>query len=203
MLSDEKKGESLLRLMEQHWLHCRHIEYERSWFMIYYAIAVTGGSISSISLSDSNLSTIFIGSSSISWLFYFILLFTFFGFFQNLRWSQAFEKHRITVNSLVIEIIKVFNLQVSDRDLLTMKIPPMEGLWKVKGIFRTRYLFPLFYLSILILFVVFFEGGVRYGASVALIIALILGFRARASFKRLDTDDKDLWSYNSISRSGK
>ncbi len=180
ILQDEEKAKTLLKLAEQHWLHCRHIETERSWFMIYYAIVITGGSISSITIKNFNL----------SWLLYFIIVFTFFGFFQNIRWSYAFECHRMRVNLFLIRIDQIYHLPINNKDLLTMKIPSMKGLWRAKGILRTRYLFPLFYFIVLILFAISFQGAARYGAVLTLIIAFILGIRARLSFKELDATEK-------------
>lgn len=178
VLHDEMKTEILLKLMEQHWQHCRHIENERGWFMVYYAIAVTGGLVSSIRA----------GEFYFSWIFYFILIFTFFGFYQNIRWSYAFESHRIRVNSLIMKIQKTCLLPIDNIQLPTMEIEPME-FWEFKGILRTRYLFPLFYYVILILFVVFFQGWMQYIAFVVLIVASSLGFKSRSSFKKLDDED--------------
>jgi hypothetical protein len=186
-LHDEMKTEILLRLMEQHWQHCRHIENERGWFMVYYAIAVTGGLVSSMG-SEIDFSLIGSGNFDLSWIFYFILIFTFFGFSQNIRWSYAFESHRIRVNSLIMKIQKTCLLSIDNIQLPTMEIEPME-FWEFKGIFRTRYLFPLFYYVILILCVVFFQGWMQYMAVVALIIASSLGYKSRSSFKKLDDED--------------
>jgi hypothetical protein len=155
-----------LKLIEHHWLHCRHIENERGWFMIYYVIAIAGGSI--YSLSPENFIS--------PWFPYFVILFTFFGFYQTLRWSYAFENHRNNVNSLIIEI---------GEKLPTMDIPPLR-LWKAGIVFRTRYLFPLFYLIILMIFAFLFQGKIKCYAISALIIALFVGIGAILSFRDLD-----------------
>ena len=141
-----KHADSLGVLLEQHWLHCRHLESERSWFMNAYAVVV-GGVAAFISTTELKPSPILV------FLVGFIIVFTFVGFFLTTRWTYSFECHRKKVN----ELSRILWL-VSGRNELfdpTMDIPAMYILpgsnWFSKIVnewFRTRYWFPLFYLLI-------------------------------------------------------
>ena len=146
---DHEEAENLRKLLEQHWLHCRHLESERAWFMSVYA-AITGGILA------------FMAQRGFEppWPLYFLIVLTFFGFFHTIRWIHAFEYHRKWVNVFAKAIwsksgatdrVKVDSKEKEP----TMEIPEMR-LWIFKGLFRTRYWFPLFYFSFLISFVIFF-----------------------------------------------
>lgn len=143
--------------------------------MIYYCIAVTGGSISTLAIGDMNT----------TWLNCFVLLFTFFGFYQNLRWSFAFECHRNRVNSLIRTIEGMYPSSDKKIVLPTVEIEPME-LWIFGALLRTRYMFSLFYFMILILFLVVFQGEIRFLASFILVIASLLILGSILSFDKLD-----------------
>jgi hypothetical protein len=86
----EEKNKTLRELLRQHWLHCRHIETERAWFMNVFAI-VTGGIIA-YAFKDSKIEL---------WPIYFLIAFTVIGLLLNIRWKQAFNHHRDKVKATV------------------------------------------------------------------------------------------------------
>jgi predicted dehydrogenase len=126
-------------------------------------------------------------------LFAFLIVFTFVGFFLTTRWIYAFECHRIRVNRLA----NILWLESGSKARLdpTMDIPAIsvlpESICKIRipgalrgiinELFRTRYWFALFYLFILIGLVIFSSiGYVRQNFSVWLLVlasvALVFGF---------------------------
>jgi len=160
--------ENVRKLLEQHWLHCRHLESERAWFMSVYAV-ITGGVLAFMAQRGSET----LGGLQILWPLYFLIVLTFFGFFHTTRWTYAFECHRKRVNSFARIIWS--NSEIDP----TMEIPPMEiplpkKLAKVKGVFKTRYWFPAFYFVVLVLFAFLFPP-LRWWAIGSLAIALWLG----------------------------
>jgi predicted dehydrogenase len=180
----EQTQENLRKLLEQHWLHCRHLESERSWFMNAYAVVV-GGVVAFIIGGELKPSLIFY------FLFAFLVIFTFVGFFLTTRWTYAFEYHRIRVNKLA----KILWLESGSKASLdpTMDIPAIHILpeficgiripdscrRRVDDLFRTRYWFALFYLFILIGLLIFsIIGCVRHDFSVWLLVlaGIALGF---------------------------
>lgn len=162
---------NLQRLMEQHWLHCRHLESERAWFMKVYVI-ITGGVLAFISDQGKFISPL---------LLHLIMIFTLFGFFLTIRWIHAFEYHRNTVNLLIETIFKDYNPPGEDKDFLNMNIPAMN-LPVFRKVFKTKYLFPLFYVFALILFSLFavHQNQMHWAVFIALmaiIIFLLVGFK--------------------------
>lgn len=188
---NREKAENLRKLLEQHWLHCRHLESERAWFMSIYA-AITGGVLAFTAQTGFEL----------TWPLYFLVMLTFFGFFHTIRWIYAFECHRAKVNEIA-RVIWSESKAPADIDP-TMDIPAMhilpESIWKKKtpeglkrtfnGIFRTRYWFPLFYLVILVGLVIlsFTVGFPAWGQGItiaALVIAFLLGVGWYFSLKEI------------------
>lgn len=194
MAQSNQKVENLRVLLEQHWLHCRHLESERAWFMNAYVVVV--GVVAAF-IAGRGL--------EISLPFYFLLsflvVFTFVGLFLTTRWIYAFECHRIRVNKLASILWLSCNVEVPLDP--TMEIPPLHVmprcLRKADEIFRTRYWFALFYLFILIGLVILSSVGYfRHNFSVWLLVlaglALIVGFcllrRWWISLARLDKPKK-------------
>lgn len=126
-------------------------------------------------------------------LFAFLIVFTFVGFFLTTRWIYAFECHRTRVNKLA----SILWLESGSKERLdpTMEIPPIsvlpESICRIRmpsalckiinELFRTRYWFALFYLFILIGLMIFSSiGYVRHNYSVWLLVlaglALVFGF---------------------------
>jgi hypothetical protein len=172
MAQSEQRVENLRTLLEQHWLHCRHLESERAWFMSIYG-GVAGGILAFITkASDTNLC---LNNFPLFYaLISFLIILTFFGFFLTLRWAFTFEEHRGRVEAILEEL----ELKLSGKGVdLTMDIP-REGFFKV---FNAKTLFPLFYLVVLIgitlvLFLVIPASAWIKGMSLAAsIIALCLG----------------------------
>ena len=124
--------ENVRKLLEQHWIHCRHLESERTWFLLAYI-----GSIASI------VGLIYF-RTELKWLIVIPILLTLLGFLLTKRWSDAFEKHRSSVNAL-ISMLQLKSDKSESVDL-TMDVPA-SPLFKL---FRTRRLFYLFYLLMLI-----------------------------------------------------
>lgn len=176
MAQSEQKVDNLRVLLEQHWLHCRHLESERAWFMNAYVVVV--GVVAAF-IAGRGL--------EISLPFYFLLsflvVFTFVGLFLTTRWIYAFECHRIRVNKLASIIWLSCNVEVPLDP--TMEIPPLHvmppRLRKADEIFRTRYWFALFYLFILIGLVIFSSiGHFRHNYSVWLLV--LAGIACAAAF---------------------
>jgi hypothetical protein len=175
MAQSEQKFENLRTLLEQHWLHCRHLESERAWFMSIYG-GVAGGILAFIAkASDTSLCL------NKFPLFYalisFLIVLTFFGFFLTLRWAFTFEEHRDRVKA-ILEELELSKLKFNGKEVdLTMNIP-REGFFKV---FNAKILFPLFYLVVLIgvtlvLFLVIpAPAWIKWASFAASIIALGLG----------------------------
>ncbi len=120
-----EKDANLRTLLEQHWLHCRHLESERAWFMSVYA-AITGGMLTYIFTSD----TIQL------WPLSFLIFLTFVGLLLNLRWIQAFEHHRRMTKETASKLGITAEVDV-----------PARHIWRI---LRTRFLFPSFYFIILV-----------------------------------------------------
>ncbi len=153
---DEQRAKNLRMLLEQHWLHCRHIESERAWFMSVYA-AITGGMLAYIFTNTND-------TKELPLLFLIVL--TFAGFILTSRWTYVFEFHREEVNALAVKLD--FESSVKPLVKPPMETPKMEILPKsicrlkiserlqnfinenTDKFFKTRYWFPLFYLIILV-----------------------------------------------------
>jgi predicted dehydrogenase len=146
----DEQLENLRELLRQHWNHCRHLESERAWFMNAFAVVVGGAMAFLIGMAVKDIDAL----ADIKFFQVFIVFLaglTFFGFFHTLRWTYAFECHRIKVNALA-EIIWGESQSKARVPLdPTMDIPPMEIKPKfIKGFFRTRHWFSLFYFVILL-----------------------------------------------------
>ena len=182
---ENEKAENLRELLRQHWLHCRHLESERAWFMSVYA-AITGGMFSFMAYTG--LQT--------SWPLYFLIGLTFFGFFHTIRWTYAFECHRKKVNELAWIVWLDSGVEVKSALDPTMEIPPMRIIpdsrcgKKINELFRTRYWFPLFYFFILVgLAILSCVAGLgvwcKVIASVASGIAFLIGVGWCFSLKKI------------------
>ena len=145
----EQTQQNLQKLLEMHWLHCQHLESERAQFMQVYAAIIAGMAagfgylISTTSLGTDHL---------VQYVLLFLMALTLVGLFLTLRWDYAFECHRKRVNA--IAGIMWFNCSLPLSTDPTMNIPPLRAmpgrLRRVDGALKTRYLFPLFYLCVLI-----------------------------------------------------
>jgi uncharacterized membrane protein len=120
-----QRDANLRTLLEQHWLHARHIESERAWFMSVYA-AITGGILTYMSASD----------AAGLWPICFLIALTLVGLCLTIRWKQAFEHHRNKIE----ETAKSLNM-AADVDVQARHV------WKM---LRTRYLFSSFYFIVLV-----------------------------------------------------
>ena len=122
---ENEKAQNLRTLLEQHWLHCRHVETERAWFMNVYAL-ITGGVVTYAFTTDKvNL-----------WPIYFLMAFTIIGLLLAFRWKHAFEYHMKKVKETATELGITVDLQI-----------PTNCFWKIFG---TRRLFIYFYCLVLV-----------------------------------------------------
>lgn len=187
MTSSEQKAENISKLLEQHWLHCRHLETERALFMSIYG-AVVGGILAFMAkgLDISQNSNIFIA------LALFLIGLTTVGFFHTLRWIHSFEYHRSKVNELINilwSMSKVNAMLDPSMDIPSIRMTPRyikgwqipECFSKVDDFFRTRYWFPLLYFVVLIgitwlLFVIETHTCIKWISLGVLIFAFWLGF---------------------------
>lgn len=126
MDQDSERGKNLRTLLELHWEHCRHIEYERLWFLITYVGVVA----TVLAFMKKPLPTM--------WPKGFLIALSFLGFILTIRWTYAFEQHRSRVRMIIKE------LKVGEG--LDMDIP-LKGFLVLAG--RTRYLYPWIYILIL------------------------------------------------------
>ena len=122
---DREQAENLRELLRQHWLHARHIESERAWFMSVYA-AITGGILAYLSTA---------GSSEL-WPLYFLMVFTLIGFLLNCRWKHAFEHHQKCIKDTASRLGITADIDI-----------PANHIWKV---IKTRYLFLSFYAIVFV-----------------------------------------------------
>jgi hypothetical protein len=165
-----------------------------------YAVVIGGVSAFIIGIGVEDLAKLE-SSLTFKFLVAFLIVFTIFGFFHTVRWTYAFECHRQRVNTLVGLMNPSSTLEIVWEDL-DMSIPPMELLpnlqriWeslqklrkfrqtcselrqrlkKFRGVFRTRYWFPVLYFVVLILCAIVFSGSLQRLAFGCLGIALWLG----------------------------
>jgi hypothetical protein len=141
-------------LMRLHWEQCKHIETERYWFMSVYA-AVTGVMLGLIFRTD-----IPIDPTGKTWLYIFLIALTNIGFLINIRWMQAFEHHQSQIKKEGSKLKIDPHIDV-----------PHKGIF---NIFRTKYLFPLFYLIILIGLLILASKIVLYIVSGVIVIGTII-----------------------------
>lgn len=125
--------ESLRRLFEQHWLHCRHLEFERAGFTSIVAAIVVG------------VLTFMATSETITpYPIYFLIALTSVGLILTVRWTYAFEFHRTKTKDVALALGIKAEIDI-----------PAKGIWKI---FRTRIWFPTFYIIMLtglVLFLVY------------------------------------------------
>jgi len=154
--------ENTRKLLEQHWFHCRHLESERAWFIKLYAVITAG-----VLFFEAQQ------GSRTQWPLYFLIILTFFGFFLTIRWTHAFESHRDKVNNFA-KIIGLGSKIDPTMDIPSMEIPLPKKLGKVKEAFRTRFWFPAFYLSVLVLLAILLPSPPQWVAIGCLGIAVPL-----------------------------
>ena len=193
-LQDNNTMANLRTLLEQHWDHARHLESERAWFMNAYAVVIGGVLAFIIGMKVEDISNL-VTSKLFQFFVIFLVGLTFFGFIHTIRWTYSFECHRIKINKLAT-IIWLKSKSKMSLDP-TMDIPAMHVLpeftWGgkiakflqnfINGVFRTRYLYPLIYFSILVVLtilfnsVVGFPGWIRWLAIVVTVLTFLLGIR--------------------------
>lgn len=128
---ENEKAENLRELLRQHWLHCRHLENERTVFLIAYI-----GSIASI-LGFVSFKT------GLEWTIVVPILLTVLALLLTKRWSDAFEQHRKTVSELTKILWREFAVE-----------PPLDPTMNITArniyrVFKTRHMFYSFYFVIL------------------------------------------------------
>jgi hypothetical protein len=155
----EPRTENLTALLEQHWLHCRHLETERAWFLNVYGAVV--GAILAFSAQGLGNNAISTDSPLFYALSLFVIGITFFGFFLTLRWTHAFECHRAKVNKITEVLWSTSGVKapldptmnipaINMMPRCTAKGKKLDGSEKVVNeFFKTRYWFPLFYFLVL------------------------------------------------------
>jgi hypothetical protein len=80
----------LRELLRQHWEHARHIEHERTWYLVSYLIGI-GSLIGGAFASDNG--------DALKWVIPVSMLPTILGFILSIRWGDTFEEHRNRVDS--------------------------------------------------------------------------------------------------------
>ena len=130
-----ERDANLRTLLEQHWLHCRHLENERTAFLLAYI-----GSVASI-LGFVSFRT------GLAWTIMIPTLLTLLALLLCKRWSDAFEQHRGVVNKLMDTVGSESGVGL----LSTTMTIHARGIFKIV---KTRHIFYLFYLVILVALVV-------------------------------------------------
>ena len=170
---DPDENGDLRKLLELHWKHCQHLENERSEFMRIYAVII--GGISAIVLGFSPVKNF---SQEFILTLCFLIILTVFGLFHTIRWIHAFEHHRVRVNSIIEKLDNKYDYLPID---LTMDIYPMR-LWIFREAFRTRYWYPLFYLSVLVILLISLLYSFRWEIEVIVTAVIVLLFAASLIF---------------------
>jgi predicted dehydrogenase len=158
-MGDKKntKAENVRELLRQQWEHARHMEMERAYLMMAY------GAMLAVFLAFGKDGTPLINITT-NGVFIFLLVVTFFCFFQTTRWTYAFECHRQKANIFAkilwaetgydTEVDATFNIS-------SMQTVPTIKFWKINSNriskwinnrTKTRYLYPAFYFAFLIIF---------------------------------------------------
>ena len=189
---DREKAANLRKLFEQHWLHCRHLESERAWFMNAYAVVVGGISAFIIGRGLQDLETLrqLETTSAFQFLFGFLVGLTLLGFFLTIRWIHSFEYHRKMVSKLALILRDQSGAKARTQLDQSMEVPPMAiplpaCLKSVRGVFRMRYWFPALYFVVLMLFAFVFDHPLKWWAFGCWLIALLLGVGYVRSLRRL------------------
>lgn len=125
-MGQQEAAENLRELLRQHWLHCRHIETERAWFMKVYAV-ITGGIVTYIFATE---------SMELWPVYFFLMTFTAIGFLLTWRWKQAVQYHQRQAEETAALLGVPLNLNI-----------PANRFWKICG---TRFLFLYFYAVVFI-----------------------------------------------------
>ncbi len=134
---DEKQAEFLKFLIEQNWLHARHVENERLWFTNIYFIVVAG------ILSYLGSSKMSMSDPVFRYLTVFLLIFAILGAVVTAKLSAEFRNH-------VGKIALIFDEKAVDLKKY-MGFPINSGAWKYLKVRRT---FLLFYLTTIVLWCV-------------------------------------------------
>ena len=95
---DEKTRHELLKsVYEQHWLHARHVEYERTWFTVVFAIIIAGSATSLTTIDNKELLPLF-ATYTASIIFVLSIL----GWFLCLSWRAPFVEHTTLANKMLV-----------------------------------------------------------------------------------------------------
>jgi hypothetical protein len=139
---------TILRVfLEQHVLHCRHLETERYWLMSVYAIVV--GGVSALMVKGQIPPDTMLRPE---WIYVFLVGLTFFGLLQTMRWTYIFEVHRARAEKVADMLWEASGTDKARIPIMTVEPTPLfRGfLKKANRLIGTRYLFPVFYLLILV-----------------------------------------------------
>ncbi len=130
ILAEETKDENLRELLTQHWEHCRHMENERTWFLVSYIIGM------STLLGQTADQT-----NALKWVLPVAILPTIVGLVLSIRWGQAFETHREQFDA-IIPLLGVPPIKVDGKEDKPDMVVKAGKFYKK---FPTRYWFNMFY----------------------------------------------------------
>jgi len=94
---EKVRYELLKSIYEQHWLHARHVEYERTWFAVVLAIIVAGSVASLATIKNGELLPLFVTYTA-SIIFVLSIL----GYFLCLSWRAPFVEHTTLANKMLV-----------------------------------------------------------------------------------------------------
>lgn len=130
----------LRALLDQHAAHCRHLETERYWFMNVYAVIV--GGLSGLMAYLRSMSATGLPEG---WIHCFVVALTLFGLLVTIRWTYAFEIHRARADRAADALGEFARDARPGLPFLRMGSMPLLLQWV-----QTKYLFPAFYVAVLL-----------------------------------------------------
>ena len=128
----ENKTKILLTIFEQNWLHIRHIENERLLCLNAY-VAIIAASFHILTKGNADNKVLIIA---------LLLIFSLINLLLSLKMEAVIENY-VSKNERIAK-----NLEIKEFTGLRVK----SGIWKV---IRLKYLFPIFYGVMLIIFTYF------------------------------------------------
>ena len=129
MSQEEESNEDLRALLQHHGQHCRHLETQRTTFLLAYI-----GSVASI------LGFIYF-RTNIEWTIVIPILLTILALALTIRWGNAFEEHRKRIGMIVSKL---------DTKGITEDLSLNIRAGRFFSVFRTRVLFYSFCIVLLI-----------------------------------------------------
>jgi hypothetical protein len=131
----EIKAENIREVLRQHGAHGRHVENERTWFLVSYLIGIS--TLLGQTADQTNV---------LKWVLPVAILPTVVGLVLSIRWGQTFEHHREQFDA-IIPLLGVPPIKVDGKEDKPDMV--IKTGWFYKK-FPTRFWFNMFYSITLI-----------------------------------------------------